>query len=310
MFFLRLKSFKDRAKFAPYANFLEIVSYIVAIVGFFIGIYQIFHKDEKLGQSNTKVTAHNLPATTKSGNVLKAGPNSQIQQNNNSGTQIQNLTINNGPIDSTPRSSETKKNPKVRIATFTIDNRNGYWVNSTDPEDGGVYGNEYIGTCLWSRLYDCLGDTEIDNKNAKCEGSDNFSPTFDISLFTDDEGSTILNGLNIFIYPESSEDQGAPPEIPKATIPLSAGYIVRLPQAIEDSTMTKVVRVGAIPPLLIKKDQPARFSVTFVPSCDVTCGYSLKLQFLFSSGLHLNTKRFRLVFAPYPWVRSELCKKL
>jgi hypothetical protein len=269
---------------------VEIGSWIATILGVPLMLYQFY----------ATVMAGPTPAPVSAVTTLPRAPGRgalrpDVSQRQDSGTQIgfaENVTINNGKGDDSNTGSAGAA--RVELAAFNVNSNGGYW--GVVAEDGlpahsriryRVKGTEY-----WSELANCMEFSKTKRQKKICGDETKLLPIFDVALTLAGHGQAVLNEIRVqIIY--MSEYKGAAGDVPSAAIPKSAKYSVQLPPVDGD----KIVRVGAIPPLLIEKDRPARFELLFSPGEPTECIYHLYLEFVLSSGQIVSTDPFELDFS-------------
>jgi len=275
------------------ARHLEVGSWIVAIIGFPLMLYQFWATVFPGAPPPATVAA---AAGTSSGDrPNRAGDRPNVVQKQNSGTQVgfaETVNIHNGASEE----SSTESSPraaKAQLATFNINSNGGYW-EALLPDETDKYRHaqfRYTGTEYWSELANCMEFSHTKREKKTCGDAAKLLPVFDVTLVVPGRGQVVLKEIRVQIT-SMTEYKGDAGELPRAAIPKSATYKVQLPR-IDGNTK---LRIGAIPPLLIEKERPARFELLFSPGEPTECVYYLYVEFVLSSGQVIATESFALDF--------------
>lgn len=277
---------------------LEVASWIAAIIGAPLAIYQIYVA--VLGGStnqNDMVQATN--SNSQKEKIAGVPPESKVAlQKQDNGTQIgfaNEVIINNeiaGKLDTLSPNQATATG--VKLAAFNINSNEGYWEGTPEDKDSLEPHIQYTyrGTKYWTELAHCMGLSNSLREKKTCGHARDLLPSFDVTLVATGKGQAVLNEIRTHII-SMSEYQGSAGELPSAAIPISAEYKVRLPKT---DSKKRIVSTGTIPPLMLERNRPARFNLLFFPNCQVECYYDLRVNFVLSSGENIATGVFRLIF--------------
>jgi hypothetical protein len=221
-------------------------------------------------------------------------PPEKIAQTQATGTQIGQATgsvtiYNTPPVNAAnPKSEEAK----VVLAAFNLDDEHGYFKETSPStfESTNRYGR--LALCADTRKY-----KTSQNYRKLCGDVGNLTPVFDVTLTVASTGNVVLNGIAATATQVTQMVEGGEgATVPKATIPVSAKYVIDLPAQQEGRDNEGTVRVAAIPPLLISEGQPARFQIAVRHHCVNECTAILTLAFGLSTKQSLSTNEIRFDF--------------
>jgi hypothetical protein len=155
--------------------------------------------------------------------------------------------------------------PKVVLAAFNLDDPRGYF-KETSPLT-------FVATNKYGRLAACATSSAYKKSPSyrkRCGNAASLTPVFDVTLTG--SGNVVLSSIVAQVIEVTRMAEGGEgATVPKATIPVSAKYVIDLPKQQEGRENTGTMRIAAIPPLLISDGQPARFQIALKHHCVSEC---------------------------------------
>jgi hypothetical protein len=304
---------------------IELWSWIATIAALFVAVYSLLKPPSEPPKAADANPPRHEPSTQIGTTIIGGdGKGNAISSQNvvtgdvggssiGNGTGNSNVVVNNNIA--APAPPVVPKVPtKAKLVAFNVNSNGGYWTRAPSNRVSRVREKityTYGGTEYWSELASCLEMTSAPKDRARCGDSKKILPIFDVTLAIEGDEALFLNEIRAVLV-EGSTFQGSAGEVPRAAVPLSASYQLRLADA-DKIGKGITVKLGAVPPLMLEKHRPARFELVVVPKCIAECSYVLRLQFIFSNDQIVSTNLFTLDFAQSggpPDERSRIPKDL
>lgn len=157
-------------------------------------------------------------------------------------------------------------------------------------EEGGKTLRAFRVTEIGDERWDCVMSARSQAMRKKCGDTSKLAVVFDVTLLMNHGDPVVLKEIRAQVLEGSGRFSGSAGDLFTSAIPSSASYSLKLPDP-DRAPLPRFNRVAAIPPLLVRPGQPARFDIALRHQCDISCQYYLRLKFLMSSGETVESER-------------------